>query len=137
MKDFKNINFEIIDINVNTAPDIYINKTSMTFTKRVLEDLNYPAFVQYCISPETRVFAIRVCKTNETKAAPFSKPRAEQVTTLSCGNKNVFESVRALINDCNPQSRYRLRGYFDSDSRTMFFDLDEAVEEAFRAAKDE
>ena len=57
MKDFKNITFEIIDINVNATPDIYINKNGITFSRRVLEDLNYPQNVQYSISaPEgTRI----------------------------------------------------------------------------------
>lgn len=63
MKDFKNINFELIDINVNSTPDLYINRATITFSKKVLEDMNYPANVQYCISPENRVFAIRACKS--------------------------------------------------------------------------
>ena len=52
MKDFKNISFDIIDLTVNASPDIYINKCGISFTKKVLEDLGYPANVQYCISAE-------------------------------------------------------------------------------------
>lgn len=138
MKDFKNINFDIIDLSVNATPDIYINKSTITFTKKVLEDLGYPANVQYCISAEAKVFAIRVCKSNEAKSTPFSKPRAEQTSTLSTSNRNFIESVRALMPEtCDPKLRYKVTGCFDSDSRTIYFDMEEAVEDLFRAVKAE
>ncbi|WP_099205183.1 hypothetical protein [Scatolibacter rhodanostii] len=133
MKDFKNISFDIIDLTVNASPDIYINKGGISFTKKVLEDLGYPANVQYCISAENKVFAIRVCRSNDAKSTPFSKPRAEQTTTLSTNNKNFVESVKALLKDSqDPNIRYKVTGHFDSESKTMFFDMEEAVEEAFR-----
>lgn len=133
MKDFKNITFEVIDININATPDIYINKSGITFSKRVLEDLNYPANVQYSISTSDRVFAIRACKSNEAKTVPFSKPRAEQNSTLNTGNKNLVEAVRALMpKSCKLNQRYRVTGHFDSEGRIMYFDMDEIVEDNFR-----
>jgi len=138
MKDFKNINFDIIDLSVNATPDIYINKTSITFTKKVLEDLGYPANVQYCVNAEKKVFAVRVCKSNEAKSTPFSKPRSEQLSTLSTSNKNFIETVRTLMkDDCDPKLRYKVIGYFDTESRTVFFDMEEAIEDVFRAPKAE
>lgn len=136
MKDFKNINFDIIDLTVNATPDIYINKNTITFTRKVLEDLGYPANVQYCVSAENRAFAIHACKSNDAKSTPFSKSRSEQTTTLSSSNKNFIESVKALMKDsCNPKMRYKVIGYFDAESRTVFFDMDEAIEEEFHAPK--
>lgn len=75
--NFKGINLSVIDITTNAAPDIFINQKGITFTKRVLEDLNYLQNVQYCMDAEKKVFAIRVCKSNEAKATAFSKPRGE------------------------------------------------------------
>lgn len=136
MKDFKNINFEIIDLNMNSSPDMYLNKTGITFSKKILEDLNYPANVQYCISPENKVFAIRVCKSNESKPVPFSKPRNEQTATFNTSNKNLIESIRAIMpENYNIERRYKITGYFDAEARTMFFDMDEAVLDLFRQPK--
>ena len=133
MKNFKNINFDIIDLSVNATPDIYINKNNITFTKKVLEDLGYPANVQYCVSAEDKVFAIRACKSNEAKSTPFSKPRGEQITTLSNHNKNFIESIRTLMkHPHNSMQRYKVTGYFDAEGKTMFFDMEEAIEDAFR-----
>jgi hypothetical protein len=82
--NFANVNLEVIDINTNASPDIFVNKNGVTFTKRVLEDLNYPQNVQYCIDPENHVFAIKPCKGNEVKATSFSKSRGEDASFFLC-----------------------------------------------------
>lgn len=40
--NFSTINLEVIYINTKAAPNIFINQNGITFSKRVLEDLNYP-----------------------------------------------------------------------------------------------
>ena len=57
--DFSKINLEVIDINTNADPDIYINQNGITFSKRVLEDLNYPQNVQYGFDPAQHVLPSR------------------------------------------------------------------------------
>lgn len=131
--NFYNLTLEVIDINTNATPDIYINQNGITFSKRVLEDLGYPQNVQYSFDATQRVFAIRPCKGNEAKATPFSKPKAEQSTTLSTSNKNIHDVVSALIPDYDPKKRYKVKGYFDAENRVMYYDMSEAEESAFRA----
>lgn len=135
--NFKEINLEIIDINTNATPDIFINANCVTFSKRVLEDLNYPQHVQYGIDAEHRVFAIRACKGNEVKATPFSKPRGEQTTTLSCFNKNMRDTVCRLISNYNPKARYKVVGYYDAENRTLYFDMSEAEKSFYRASSND
>ena len=106
--DFSSITLEVIDINTNADPDLYINQNGITFSKRVLEDMNYPQNVQYCTDPAHSVFAVRICKSNEAKATSFCKPRAEQTTTYSTGNKNL------------------------KDGKTMYFVMTEAEVSEFR-----
>lgn len=132
--DFSKINLEVIDINTNADPDIYINQNGITFSKRVLEDLNYPQNVQYGFDPAQHVFAIKVCKSNEARATSFSKPRAEQTTTLSCGNKNLKEVVVKMIPDYDPKKRYKVTGKFDTENRVMYFDMTTAEVSLFRAS---
>ena len=79
--DFSAITLEVIDINTNADPDLYINVNGLTFSKRILEDMNYPQYIQYCTDPAHAVFAIRSCKSNADKATPFCKPRASPVTS--------------------------------------------------------
>lgn len=133
--DFSKINLEVIDINTNADPDIYINQNGITFSKRVLEDLNYPQNVQYGIDPEQHVFAIKPCKSNEARATSFSKPRGEQTSTLSCGNRNLKDVVVKMIPDYKPKKRYKVTGEFDSENRVMYFDMSTAQESAFRVTE--
>lgn len=135
--DFKNLNLEILDITTNAAPDMFVNQTSITFTKRILDEMNYPANVQYAVDAGNKVFAIRVCKSNDAKAAPFSKPKAEQKTTFSTSSKNLIEAIRVLMKDVwKPDTRYKVTGFYMAESRTMVFDLTEGVEEEFRPKED-
>ena len=133
--DFSKINLEVIDLNTNATPDIFINQNGITFSRRVLEDMNYPQNVQYGFDAAQHMFAIRVCKSNEAKAATFSKPRADQTSTLSCGNKNLKEVVVRLIPDYKPKMRYKVTGEYDSENRVMYFDMTTAEESLFRATE--
>src|SRR5699024_6852372 len=76
--DFSALNFETIDSNINAYPDMFLNQNGVTFTKKVLEDLGYPAYVLCLLDAKAKVFAIRMCKSNEPKGFKFSKPKGEQ-----------------------------------------------------------
>jgi len=134
--DFSNIKFEVIDITTNATPDIFINQNGVTFSKRVLEDMNYPQNVQYSIAPEHKVFSLRGCKSNEAKAAPFSKPKAEQTTTLSTNNKNLHDTIAVMIPDYDPKKRYKVTGFWDNENKVMYFDMATAEESLYRATKE-
>ena len=137
--NFNSITLEVIDINTNATPDIYVNQNCITFSKRVLEDLNYPQNVQYCLDVTNKVFAIRACKGNEVKATPFSKPKSEQVTTLSCNNKNLHGVVSTMITNYDSKRRYKIIGEYDPENRVMYFDMATAEESNYRnnSGKDE
>jgi hypothetical protein len=129
--NFSNINLEVIDLNTNSTPDIFINQNGISFSKRVLEDLNYSSFVQYCVDAPNKIFAIRACKGTETKAAPFSKPKAEQTKQLTLTNKNLRDVMLTLIPDCDNKQRYKVTGEYDAENRVMYFDMTTAEVSAF------
>jgi hypothetical protein len=60
--DFSNLPLTVININVNSAPDRYVNAGGVTFTQRVLEAFGYPGHVQYCVDPSRSIFALRAGK---------------------------------------------------------------------------
>ena len=129
--DFSAINLEIVDLNTNSTPDIFINKNGVSFSKRVLEDLNYPQFVQYCVDASHKIFAIRACKGTEAKAVPFSKPKGEQTKSLTFGNKNLRDTVLALIHNVDKNQRYKITGEYDAENRIIYFDMTTAEASSF------
>ena len=130
--NFSNVNLEIIDINTNATPDIFINQGGITFSRRVLEDMGYPQNVQYCVDPAQKVFAIRPCKGNEVKAVPFAKPKSEQTSTLVSNNKNLRDVIVAMIPNFVNKNRYKVTGEYDAENRVMYFDMGTAVEANYR-----
>ena len=131
--DFSTLNFETLDPQVNAYPDIFVNVNGVTFTKKVVEDLGYPAYVRCMLDAKARVFAVRMCKSNEPRGFKFSKPRGEQKTTINLTSKNIIDPIRAAMADTwDAKKRYRVRGFWVADEKTMCFDLSEGVQEDFR-----
>ena len=124
--NFSNITLELVDLNVNVSPDLFINQKVVSFSKRILEDLGYPQFVQYCIDAPNKIFAIRACKGNELKASPFSKPKGEQQRNFASTNKNLRAVILSLIPNCDSKQRYKITGEYDSENRVMYFDMNTA-----------
>ncbi|MCR4617387.1 MAG: hypothetical protein K5669_04265, partial [Lachnospiraceae bacterium] len=87
--DFSNINLTVMDISVNSSPDIFINTSGVSFTKRVLEDMNYPAYVQFCFDMDHRYFAVKVCRSCDAKAYPMVKQGSKPGNTICISNKNL------------------------------------------------
>ena len=135
--DFSKLTLQVIDVTMNNNPDIYVNKNGITFSKRAVDDMNYPAHVQYCIDPEHAVFAVRACKGNEVKALPFSKPRGEQTYTVTCKCMSVHAAITKFIKGYSSKNRYKLVGHYDSENKIMFFDLKEAEVQMFRNSNSE
>ena len=131
---FSDINLEVIDLNTNATPDIFVNVNGITFSKRVLEDLGYSQHVQYCVDAAHKIFAIRACKGNEQKAVAFSKPKADQPNALICSSRNLRGVVAALIPDVDEKKRYKVTGEYDSENRVMYFDMTTAKESAYRSS---
>jgi hypothetical protein len=118
-------------------PDIFVNATGITFTKKVLEELHYPAHIQYSTDVDNKVFGIKACRSVDKGAQAFSKPRGEQTTTVSCNNKNIMEPVREMMKGVwKDNKRYKVTG-FAVDKKTMIFVLPEGVEQEFRAPKED
>ena len=70
---------------------MFVNLTGIPFTKRILDDMNYPANVQYAIDAGNKVFAIRACKVNDAKAVPFSKPNQSKRQRLAPTTKILWK----------------------------------------------
>ena len=108
-------------------------KISSLLLRITVRFLVYPAFVLCLLDAKARVFAIRSCKSNEPKGFKFSKPRGEQKGVVTISNKNLLDPLRAVTGeDWIPGKRYKVRGFWVADAKTMCFDLNEGVQEDFR-----
>lgn len=130
--DFSKISLEVIDINTNARPELYINKYGITFSKKILEDMGYPQNVQYCSDAANHIFAIRACKPKDSRSVPFSKPRSEQTASLVCNNRNLRDVLGLLVPDFSVDNRYAVSGEYDAENHVMYFDMRTAVINEYR-----
>ena len=73
--------------------------------------------------------------TCDAKAFPFVKANKKPGNTLCITNKNLKDSLMALMPECTPNLRYKLTGDFDKEHRIMYFDLKEVTECEFQPQK--
>ncbi len=133
--NYSDLNLNLIDLSLNSSSDLFINTSGVSFSKKVLDDMNYPANVQLSIDPLHRVFAVRVCRVCDAKSVPFVKKDSKPGNTLCISNRNLKESITALIKDYDEKIRYKITGEWDREHRIMFFDISGAVECEFQPVK--
>lgn len=121
--DFSNIVLQTVDITTNAKPDMYVSSNRVTFTKKVADDMNYPAFIQFCIDPNHKILALRVCRANEHKAFAFSKSRSEQKSQIILSNRNLRDMLSKMIDSFDDAARYKFTGQYDLENKIMYFDL--------------
>ena len=132
--DFSALNFETIDSNINAYPDMFLNQDGVTFTKKVLEDLGYPAFVLCLLDAKARVFAIRSCKSNEPN--PHFRQVAEvcfKNAVIVADRYHVIRQVywameRVRKNEKNKLSA-RFRKYFKKSKYLLMKPIEKLTEE--------
>ena len=73
--DFSALNFETIDSNINAYPDMFLNQNGVTFTKKVLEDLGYPAL--FCVCWMRKRGYLRSVPARATNRRASSSPSRE------------------------------------------------------------
>lgn len=124
--DFSNFKFEVLDITTNLDPDMFVSPSGVTFSKKVVSDLGYPAYVQFSLDKENGYLAVRVCKGSEMRATKFSKPAKEQTGTVQFKGAAFRSILQELIPDYNPKKRYKIVGQLEQESNIMYFDMNAA-----------
>lgn len=128
-KNFNEFNFEVINISSHENPDFYINLNGVTFSKKMVEDMNYPAFIRPLVDAENKALAFQVCKQGDERAIKFSKPRGEQKGCLSITSKVIFDTARIIMkNVWKDGCRYRMTAIFYPEAKAMVVDLTSATE---------
>ncbi|WP_232051790.1 hypothetical protein [Streptococcus suis] len=70
-----------------------MNKNFVTFSKGIVQALEYPAHVLVAFNKDTKVMGIQVCRAKTRGAFSFSKPVGEQKGIVQVGHKNLKENI--------------------------------------------
>ena len=132
MFDQMNLNdfqFEIIDVSVTGTPDMHITQNGISFTRKLVEDMGYPQYVQPMVDHHNKVFALKVCKAEGDRAIRFSKPKSEQKNSITTSNIAIRYMLRGIMGSSwKDENRYHITGKWFSEAKTMVFNLNAAKE---------
>lgn len=127
--NFEDFQFEVIDISVSGTPDMHVTKNGITFTRKLLEAMDYPQYVQAMINVEKKMFALKKCKAENDRAICFSKSKEEQKKALQISNSTIRLMLRDIMqNNWKEEYRYHMTGKWFAEAKAMVFDLNSAKE---------
>lgn len=128
-KNFNEFNFEVISVSIPGTPELFINLNGVTFSKKMIEDMNYPAFIRPLVDAENKALAFQVCKQGDERAMKFSKPRGEQNGSINIMSNVLLRTARTVMKDIwKDDFRYRMTAIYFPEAKAMVVDLTSATE---------
>ena len=109
---FKDFNLEVVTVERASFDfSMTINKNFVTFSKGIVQELDYPAQVLIAFNKDTKVMGIQVCRAKTRGSFKFSKPESEQKGIVQVMNKNLKETLLHIMPEWKVDRRYVDRRY--------------------------
>jgi uncharacterized protein YuzE len=121
---FKDYNLEVVTVERSTFEfSMTVNKNFITFSKGIVQALDYPSHVLIAFNKETKVMGIQVCRAKTRGSFSFSKPESEQKRTVQMMNKNLREALFYIMDEWNESKRYKIEGIHIPEDKAFIFEL--------------
>lgn len=115
---FTSFNFE------EGVPYVSITKNGVTFNKAVIMKLDYPAYVQLLINPNSKQIAIKVCSANDQNSTPFFKKKeSSNILSVRWNIKDLLNTLQEITGWDLSRDGYRVDGTLVKEEGAMLFDL--------------
>jgi len=121
---FKDFNLEVVTVERSRFEfSMTVNKNFITFSKGIVQELDYPSHVLIAFNKETKVMGIQVCRAKTRGSLSFSKPESEQKRTVQMMNKNLRETLFYIMDEWNESKRYKIEGIHIPEDMAFIFEL--------------
>ena len=121
---FKDFNLEVVTVERASFDfSMTINKNFVTFSKRIVQELDYPAQVLIAFNKDTKVMGIQVCRAKTRGSFKFSKPESEQKGIVQVMNKNLKETLLHIMPEWKVDRRYNVEGIHIPEDKAFVFEL--------------
>ena len=108
------------------VPYVSITKNGVTFNKAVIMKLDYPAFVQLLINPQSKQIAIRACAQGDQNSTAFYKKKDNSnVLSVRWNVKDLLNTLQEITGGDLSTDGYRVDGTLLKDERAILFDLNQ------------
>ena len=121
---FKDFNLEVVTVERSSYDySMTINKNFVTFSKGIVQELDYPSQVLIAFNKDTKVMGIQVCRAKTRGSFKFSKPESEQKGIVQVMNKNLKETLLHIMPEWKPEKRYKVEGIHIPEDKAFVFEL--------------
>lgn len=121
---FKDFNLEVVTVERSRFEfSMTVNKNFITFSKGIVQELDYPSHVLIAFNKETKVMGIQVCRAKTRGSFSFSKPESEQKRTVQMMNKSLRETLMRIMPEWNETKRYKVDGIHILEDKAFVFEL--------------
>ena len=121
---FKDFNLEVVTVERSRFEfSMTVNKNFITFSKGIVQELDYPSYVLIAFNKETKVMGIQVCRAKTRGSLSFSKTESEQKRTVQMMNKNLRETLFYIMDEWNESKRYKIEGIHIPEDKAFIFEL--------------
>ena len=100
-----------------------INKNFITFSKGIVQELDYPGHVLIAFNKDTQVMGLQVCRAKTRGSFKFSKPESNQKGIVQIMNKNLRETLMHIMPEWNEAKRYKVEGIHIPEDKAFVFEL--------------
>lgn len=121
---FKDFGLEVVTVErASFDCSMTINKNFVTFSKGIVQELDYPVQVLIAFNKETKVMGIQVCLAKTRGSFKFSKPEGVQKGIVQVMNKNLKETVFHIMPELEGGKRYKIEGIHIPEDKAFVFEL--------------
>ena len=121
---FKDFNLEVVTVeHISFDYSMTVNKNFVTFSKGIVQELDYTAQVLIAFNKETKVMGIQVCRAKTKGLLKFSKPEGEQKGIVQVMNKNLKERLLHIMTVWKSDKRYKIEGIHIPEDKAFVFEL--------------
>ncbi|HGL8849825.1 MULTISPECIES: hypothetical protein [Streptococcus] len=121
---FKDFNLEVVTVERSSYDySMTINKNFVTFSKGIVQELDYPSQVLIAFNKDTKVMGMQVCRAKTRGSFKFSKPESEQKGIVQVMNKNLKETLLHITPEWKPEKRYKVECIHIPDDKAFVFEL--------------
>lgn len=121
---FKDFNLEVVTVErASFEHTMTINKNFITFSKGIVQELDYPGHVLIAFNKDIQVMGLQVCRAKTRGSFKFSKPESNQKGIVQIMNKNLRETLMHIMPEWNEAKRYKVEGIHIPEDKAFVFEL--------------
>lgn len=109
------------------VPYVSVTGNGVTFNKSVVMKLGYPEFVRLLFNQDTCEMAIQICGADDPVAAPFYRPRKNEIISVRWNNKDLINTIVRIMGWDLTKEGFKVEGQPIKDEDAMVFNLNTAT----------